>query len=164
MKNLIWYEDIFSHSAVCIFPAIKIDVSGSPANIYERLAKVVNPLMHNVPKCSDTLQKSCSKSCKIFNVCLTILLPIVGKCLIWYICRNPRYAFDNCSKSLLLLLPTYFRGISLLWPFYHSGWNILVFNLEQCDTKAKHRSLYLVCKIKQITATNLISMWLRNII
>ena len=32
-----------------------------------------NPLMHNVPKWSDTLQKSCSKCCKLFKVCLTIL-------------------------------------------------------------------------------------------
>ena len=32
-----------------------------------------NPLMHNVPKWSDTLLKSCSIYCKIFKVCLTIL-------------------------------------------------------------------------------------------
>ena len=32
-----------------------------------------NPLMHNVPKWLDTLQKSCSKCCKIFKVYLTIL-------------------------------------------------------------------------------------------
>ena len=33
----------------------------------------LNPLMHNVPKWPDTLLKSCSKYCKIFKVCLTIL-------------------------------------------------------------------------------------------
>ena len=32
-----------------------------------------NPLMHNVPKWSDRLLKSCSICCKIFKVCLTIL-------------------------------------------------------------------------------------------
>ena len=32
-----------------------------------------NPLMHNAPKWSDTLKKSCSICCKIFKVCLTIL-------------------------------------------------------------------------------------------
>ena len=32
-----------------------------------------NTLMHNVPKRSDTLKKSCSICCKIFNACLTIL-------------------------------------------------------------------------------------------
>ena len=32
----------------------------------------VNPLIHNVRKWSDTLQKSCSICCKIFKVCLTI--------------------------------------------------------------------------------------------
>ena len=35
--------------------------------------KYFNHLKHNVPKWSDTLQKSCSKCCKIFKVCLTIL-------------------------------------------------------------------------------------------
>ena len=30
-----------------------------------------NPLMHNVPKWSDTLQKSCSKFCKTFEILLT---------------------------------------------------------------------------------------------
>ena len=32
-----------------------------------------NPLLGNVAKWSDTLKKSCSKYCKIFKVCLTIL-------------------------------------------------------------------------------------------
>ena len=32
-----------------------------------------NPLLRNVAKWSDTLKKSCSKCCKIFKVCLTIL-------------------------------------------------------------------------------------------
>ena len=32
-----------------------------------------NPLMHNVPKWSNTLEKSCCKCSKIFQVCLTIL-------------------------------------------------------------------------------------------
>ena len=32
-----------------------------------------NCLMHNVQKWSDTLSKSCSKCCKNFKVCLTIL-------------------------------------------------------------------------------------------
>ena len=39
----------------------------------ERYDDCLNPLMHNVPKWSDTLQKSCSKCCKIFKVRLTIL-------------------------------------------------------------------------------------------
>ena len=29
--------------------------------------------MYNIPEWSDTLEKSCSICCKIFNVCLTIL-------------------------------------------------------------------------------------------
>ena len=33
----------------------------------------INPLLRNVVKLSDTLQKSCSKCCKIFKVCLIIL-------------------------------------------------------------------------------------------
>ena len=33
----------------------------------------INPLIHNVPKWSDTHLKSCSICCKIFKVCLTIL-------------------------------------------------------------------------------------------
>ena len=33
----------------------------------------LNILMHNVPKWSDTLLKSCTICCKIFKVCLTIL-------------------------------------------------------------------------------------------
>ena len=33
--------------------------------------KLFNPLMHNVPKWSETLSKSWSKCFKIFNVCLT---------------------------------------------------------------------------------------------
>ena len=32
-----------------------------------------NPLMLNVREWSETLYKSCSKCCKIFKVCLTIL-------------------------------------------------------------------------------------------
>ena len=32
-----------------------------------------NPLLRNVVKWSDTILKSCSKCCKIFKVCLTIL-------------------------------------------------------------------------------------------
>ena len=32
-----------------------------------------DPLMHNVTKWSDTVLKSCSKCCKIFKLCLTIL-------------------------------------------------------------------------------------------
>ena len=35
--------------------------------------KHFNPLMHNFPKRSNTLYKSCSICCKIFKVCLTIL-------------------------------------------------------------------------------------------
>ena len=34
---------------------------------------MINPLMHNVLKWSDTLQKSCSKIYKVFKVCLTTL-------------------------------------------------------------------------------------------
>ena len=34
---------------------------------------VLNPLMQNVPKWSDTLKKSCNIWCKVFKVCLTIL-------------------------------------------------------------------------------------------
>ena len=46
------------------------------------ILKGVNPLMHNVPKWSDTLHKSCSKCCKIFKVCLTILVHYALKVLI----------------------------------------------------------------------------------
>ena len=45
-------------------------------NAFQYSAKTlesVKSLMLNVPKWSDTLQKSCSKCCKIFKVCLTIL-------------------------------------------------------------------------------------------
>ena len=34
---------------------------------------IINPLLGNVVKWSDTLLKSCSICCKIFKVCLTIL-------------------------------------------------------------------------------------------
>ena len=33
----------------------------------------IKPLLRNVVKWLDTLEKSCSKWCKIFKVCLTIL-------------------------------------------------------------------------------------------
>ena len=33
----------------------------------------INPSMHNFPKWSDTLQKTCSNCCKIFKACVTIL-------------------------------------------------------------------------------------------
>ena len=36
-------------------------------------------LMHNFPKWSDTLYKSCGKLCKIFKRCLTILGSYAGK-------------------------------------------------------------------------------------
>ena len=35
--------------------------------------KIINHLLRNVLKWSDTLKKSCSKCCKILKVCLTIL-------------------------------------------------------------------------------------------
>ena len=38
----------------------------------------LNPFMHNVPKWSDTLQKSYTKCSKIFKVCLTIF----GRCVL----------------------------------------------------------------------------------
>ena len=34
---------------------------------------IINPLLRNVVKCSDTLLKSCSKCCKFFIVRLAIL-------------------------------------------------------------------------------------------
>ena len=37
------------------------------------LVHVLNPLLRNVVKWLDKLQKSCSICCKIFKVCLTIL-------------------------------------------------------------------------------------------
>ena len=46
------------------------------AIVYEKLSfmkYIANPLMHNISKWSDTLQKSCSICCKIFKVCLIIL-------------------------------------------------------------------------------------------
>ena len=39
------------------------------------------PLLHNVPTWSDTLPKSCSKSCKTFAVYLTILGYYASKAL-----------------------------------------------------------------------------------
>ena len=41
---------------------------------------IVNPLLHSVPKWSDTLLRSCSICCKIFKVCLAILGHYVFKC------------------------------------------------------------------------------------
>ena len=35
--------------------------------------RIFNPLLRKVVKWSDTLLKSCSKCCRIFKVCLTIL-------------------------------------------------------------------------------------------
>ena len=37
--------------------------------------KVLNPLLFNVAKRSDTLLKSSSICCKIYKVCLTIAIP-----------------------------------------------------------------------------------------
>ena len=37
------------------------------------LCNILNLLMRNIPKWSDTIQKSCSNSFKIFKMCLTIL-------------------------------------------------------------------------------------------
>ena len=38
-----------------------------------KILRYINPLLRNVVKWSDILQKSCSIRCKIFKVCLTIL-------------------------------------------------------------------------------------------
>ena len=51
--------------------------------------KHINPLMHNVPKWSDTLKKTCGKCCKIFKVCLTIL---------------GRYALNGLRKKAVISL------------------------------------------------------------
>ena len=42
-------------------------------SIWNYHASMFNPLMHNVPKRSDALLKSCSICCKILKVCLNIL-------------------------------------------------------------------------------------------
>ena len=44
-----------------------------PEEAYSRLLQGLNPLVHNVSNWSNTLEKSHSKCCKIFKVCLTIL-------------------------------------------------------------------------------------------
>ena len=44
-----------------------------PPTLQELGRVFLNPLLRNVVKWSDTLSKSCSKCCKIFKVCLTIL-------------------------------------------------------------------------------------------
>ena len=64
-------SDIF-HSKIDLrdTPKIKLQLSNCIIII---VCNVFNPLMHNVLKWSDTLQKSCSICCKIFKVCLTIL-------------------------------------------------------------------------------------------
>ena len=49
----------------------------------------INSLMYNIPKWSDTLWKSCSKCCKIFKVCLTIL---------------EHYALKGWKRSIILKL------------------------------------------------------------
>ena len=54
-----------------LFLMQRSDVFAKLPNVFD--GKIVNPLMHNVPKWPDTLQKSCSKCFKIFKVCLTIL-------------------------------------------------------------------------------------------
>ena len=54
-----------------LFLMQRSDVFTKLPNVFD--GKIVNPLMHNVPKWSDTLQKSWSKCFKIFKVCLTIL-------------------------------------------------------------------------------------------
>ena len=45
----------------------------STSTLLPLINESINRLMHNVPKSSDTLSKSCSKFCKILKVCLTIL-------------------------------------------------------------------------------------------
>ena len=44
-----------------------------PGEAYSHLLQGLNPLVHNVPNWSNTLEKSYSICCKIFKVCLTIL-------------------------------------------------------------------------------------------
>ena len=51
--------------------AATVSVSGH--NLDTAKTSTLDPLMHNVSKWSNTLQKSCSICCKIFKVCLTIL-------------------------------------------------------------------------------------------
>ena len=40
----------------------------------------LNPLMHNLLKWPDALEKSCNTCCKIFKVCLTVLGNYAFKC------------------------------------------------------------------------------------
>ena len=67
-------------------------------NPVKDLSWIFNPLMHNVPKWSDTLQKSCSKCCKIFRVYLTILGHYALKGWLTIVSdRNPLTIIVKCS-------------------------------------------------------------------
>ena len=58
--------------------SVIVNLKNSPTNEFLTIEVLhitykINPLLRNVVKLSDTLQKCCSKCCKIFKVCLTIL-------------------------------------------------------------------------------------------
>ena len=69
-----------------------ISLSAFRANTCLISEDLLHPLMHHVPKWSETLEESCSKCCKTFTVCLTILghyalkglMNICDACIIWY--------------------------------------------------------------------------------
>ena len=56
-----------------VIKVVRVVLFGSKDFTRDASLSIINPLMNNVLKWLDTLQKSCSKCCKIFKVCLTIL-------------------------------------------------------------------------------------------
>ena len=77
---------------------------------------VVDPLIHNVQKGSDTLEKSCSICCKISKVYMTILghYALKGK-------------QQSCPKVYFILLPLYFTGDSNTKSFLESKLDTVIF-------------------------------------
>ena len=79
MLNLAWkfifFRNIFESSGITHMHIANLpDVRLINSIRNERfLYEIVNPLMHNVPKWSDTFLKFRSKRCNFLKVCLTIL-------------------------------------------------------------------------------------------
>ena len=70
-------------------------------NFFEK-KKLFSPLMHNVPKWSDTLSRSCSICCKIFKVCLTILgyYALKGQKGKWNHHKHPEISHDLMDRTM----------------------------------------------------------------
>ena len=78
MVNIDWYRYILDFKKCSLY-------------FYQSLSTFccgINPLLYNVPRWSDTLERSRTKCCKIFKVCLTILrcyaLKGWGCFAVWY--------------------------------------------------------------------------------